>query len=117
MALLVSACVRVPVLSVSHMGHDPIVSDAPTFRFRVAEAFELTGRGTTVTSTIEQGMVAEGDRLRLVHGGQVRRVVCEGVTTIRSQLWKPRDPVPVALLVPTLDKEQITAGDVIEADL
>lgn len=93
------------------------MSDATTFRFRVTETFDLTGRGTTVTGTVEQGTVAEGDALRAVHNGQVHRVVCEGVTTIRTQGWQPDDPVPVALLLPTLDKRDIAAGDVIEADV
>lgn len=88
-----------------------------TFRFRISEAFTLTGRGTVVMGDIEQGDVRTGDTLRFVHGDLTRDVTCRGVTSPRIPDWKPGDPVTIALLVPDLDKTEVAPGDFLLGDV
>ena len=87
------------------------------FRFRVQQAFVLTGRGTVVAGYIEQGAGHVGSRLRLVRGLGGPTCALANVASMRVANWKAGDPVLVGLLLPELDATQVAAGDfIVSAD-
>ena len=96
------------------MRHDRPVADEP-FRFRVASAFSLTGRGTVVLGYIEAGTFSVGDRLRVDRqGGPVG--VCEDWGGTRMADWTPGDPVLVGLKRPALARDDVSEGDFLVSD-
>jgi len=63
------------------------------------------------TSSAEQP-----DHLALFSAEGRLPVLCQGVPTVRIINWKPGDPVPIALLLPSLDKGDLVSGDLVVAD-
>lgn len=86
------------------------------FRFRIDDVFTITGRGTVVTGSIEQGTVRAGDLLRLIrgHGSGGPAVVCRAVDIPCRAGWRPGDPVRVGLVVPDLAGHDAKRSDVLE---
>jgi translation elongation factor EF-Tu-like GTPase len=95
------------------MRHASAVGDDARFRFRVREAFTLTGRGTVVAGYIESGELRAGDHLVLIHGDERIPVVCQGASPLREAGWLPGDSVLVGLSIPDLPAERAAADDLV----
>jgi translation elongation factor EF-Tu-like GTPase len=80
------------------------------FRFRVREAFDLAGRGTTVVGYIESGSVRAGDDLSIGEGDRRRTVRCADVAGIREADWQPGEDAAVGLLIPELAVADVSPG-------
>lgn len=91
---------------------------ADPFRFRIDDVFTITGRGTIVTGSIEQGAVRAGDLLRLIrgHGTEGPVVACRAIDIPCMPGWRPGDPVTVGLLVPDLAGHDARRGDMLEGE-
>jgi hypothetical protein len=80
---------------------------AARFRFKIDDAFTITGRGTAVVGFIEQGAVRVGDRLQLIRSdGNIGPVIaCRSVEFVDRTGWRPGDPVTVGLIVAGLSEQ------------
>jgi selenocysteine-specific translation elongation factor len=87
------------------------------FRFRVDDAFEVTGRGTFALGLIEQGRVHVGDRLRLIRDGRHRaNAVCRAIGDLRESTRDPALPVRIGLGVTELSKSDFQPGDLLAGE-
>ena len=82
-----------------------------TFRLRVRDVFDLSGRGTAVVGFIESGEVSVGDELRVE--GSAAAATVAAVEGVRDAAWTPDLPPPVGLVVPAFSLGDLRPGDVL----
>jgi selenocysteine-specific elongation factor len=82
-------------------------------RLYVDRAFSLPGIGTVATGTLWSGRVAAGDLLRLEPAGRVVRV--RSVQVHDTAVEEAQAGQRVAVNLPTLERDELTRGDVLVA--
>jgi translation elongation factor EF-Tu-like GTPase len=84
-----------------------------TFRLRVEQAFNVSGRGTAVFGVIEQGVLHVGDEVRLMRGDNGPVAVCVGIDAAPRYSREQDQPFKVGLILPALDAADVHVGDLI----
>lgn len=85
--------------------------------FNVTGAFNITGRGCVVNGVIQEGVFRIGDPVKILRNGVVVcKTVIAGIEMINySNKCIPRDD-NIGFLLKDINKQDVLAGDIIEAD-
>ena len=78
----------------------------------VDDVFFIRGRGTVLTGSVGAGTVRVGDEVRVGEGPTVR---VDGIEAFRKRLDEAQEGQMIGLLLSSLDRSQVKAGDVITA--
>jgi translation elongation factor EF-Tu-like GTPase len=93
-----------------------VVPGSAGFRLTVADVFAITGRGTVVTGRVESGVVAMGDTVTLTRAGTpIARTVVKSIEMFRRTADRAEPNDNVGLLLDGIQRDQVTAGDVLTA--
>jgi translation elongation factor EF-Tu-like GTPase len=82
------------------------------FRMTVHDVFFIRGRGTVVTGQVEFGEVRVGDEVQVGDRAGVR---VGGIEAFRKVLSSAQAGENIGLLLQSLDRHEVQAGDVISA--
>lgn len=86
----------------------PEVAASEPFALRVADVFDITGRGTAVVGPIESGVVRTGDRVDVSRNGEIVATATVFVELINDRRADPRS---IALLLREMEGLRPETGD------
>ena len=91
----------------------PVYVPGP-FRMSVQDVFTITGRGTVVTGQVESGSVSKNQVVRLTRrDGSMREITIAGVEMFRKIVDTASAGDKVGLLLKSVPRQDIAAGDVL----
>jgi elongation factor Tu len=94
---------------------DPIrVLDRP-FLMRIENTMTISGRGTVVTGTIDQGRINAGDTVDVVGLGLDRTAVCTSLETFGKTLGDAQAGDNVAMLLRGVKRDEVVRGQAVAA--
>jgi translation elongation factor EF-Tu-like GTPase len=82
------------------------------FRLTVADVFFIRGRGTVVTGQVEFGEIRVGQEVQVGDRSGVR---VDGIEAFRKTLNSAQAGDNIGLLLGSLNRDDVRAGDVISA--
>jgi elongation factor Tu len=81
------------------------------FKMTIEDAFDIEGRGTVVTGTVDRGSVSPGDEVLLRTTDAAKRVRVTGIEKFREQLPSATAGDTVGIYLSDITKADVTAGD------
>ena len=85
------------------------------FLMPIEDVFSITGRGTVVTSKVEQGAIHTGDEIEIVGIKDTSKTTCTGVEMFRKLLDEGQAGDNIGALLRGVDKEEVQRGQVLAA--
>ena len=83
------------------------------FLMSIEDVFSITGRGTVVTGSIEQGIIKVGDEVEIVGLRDTQKTVCTGVEMFRKLLDEGKAGDNAGILLRGTKKEDVERGQVL----
>ncbi|MFC9996222.1 hypothetical protein [Nocardia sp. NPDC127526] len=89
---------------------------AAPFRMTIEGVFTITGRGTIVAGTVEQGAVSVGDDVEIIGAADILLARIRGIDFVCRPRTDPQErPNTLGLLLDGVRKDQIAVGDIVAA--
>src|SRR5688572_28833246 len=83
------------------------------FLMPIEDVFTITGRGTVVTSKVEQGVVHTGDEIEIVGLRDTQKTTCTGVEMFRKLLDQGQAGDNIGVLLRGTKREDVERGQVL----
>jgi elongation factor Tu len=101
--------------SVDSFVPNPVRSIDKPFLLRVENSMTISGRGTVVTGTVEQGQVHVGDTVDIVGLGRERSAVCVSLETFGQTLEVAQAGDNAAILLRGVKRDEVVRGQALAA--
>ncbi|GAB4589251.1 EF-Tu/IF-2/RF-3 family GTPase [Nocardia sp. IFM 10818] len=89
---------------------------AAPFRMTIEGVFTITGRGTVVAGTVEQGAVSVGDDVEIIGAADVLLTRIRAIDFVRCPRTDAQArPNTLGLLLEGVHKDHIAVGDIVAA--
>jgi elongation factor Tu len=101
--------------SVDSFVPNPVRSIDKPFLLRVENSMTISGRGTVVTGTVDQGQVHVGDTVDIVGFGNERSAVCVSLETFGKTLEVAQAGDNAAILLRGVKRDEVVRGQALAA--